>query len=44
MFIMSDGGQMERVGVLSIFLVNSHVGTWFMKSIDVFDTIKKMGN
>ena len=33
-------GQMERVGVLSIFLVNSPTGTWFMKSIDASDTIK----
>ena len=37
-------GQMERVGVLSIFLVNNPTGTWFMKSIDASDTIKKMGN
>ena len=36
-------GQMEIVGVLSIFLLNSPAGTWFMKSIDASNTIK-MGN
>ena len=31
---------MKIVGVLSIFLVNSHADTWFMKSINASDTIK----
>ncbi|RVX13588.1 hypothetical protein CK203_010298 [Vitis vinifera] len=37
-------GQMEKVGCLINFLVNSPAGTWFMKSIDASDTIKNGEN
>ena len=40
---MSDGWTDEKSRCLINFLVNSHVDTWFMKSIDTSDTIKKWG-
>ena len=40
---MSYGWTDGKSMCLINFLVNSHAGTWFMKSIDASDTIK-MGN
>ena len=41
--IMLNGWTDEKSRCLINFLVNSHVDTWFMKSIDASDTIKKWG-
>ncbi|KAI8555885.1 hypothetical protein RHMOL_Rhmol05G0208500 [Rhododendron molle] len=38
--IMSDGWTDGKKRVLINFLVNSPVGTWFLKSVDASDTIK----
>ena len=41
--IMLNGWTDEKSRCLINFLVNSPTDTWFMKSIDASDTIKKWG-
>ena len=42
--IISDNWIDKKSGCLINFLVNSHVGTLFLKSIYAYDTIKKIEN
>ena len=42
--IMSDDWTYGNRRCLINFLVNSLAGTWFLKSIDASDSIKKIGN